>query len=118
MLNRSRFSEKGDGEGFTDKVDNVYNSSTYAYAMHTSKTGKLITALKKEAMLEAQNTIIFTWKLLMHQKSGQYGQRPGMTNIAALVALTLIIAFFTEIIISRVVSMLMFILMFMSSCWF
>ena len=32
-----------------------------------------------------------------------------MTNIAALVALTLIIAFFTEIIISRVVSMLMFI---------
>ena len=58
MLNRSRFSEKGDGEGFTDKVDNVYNSSTYAYAMHTSKTGKLITALKKEAMLEAQNTFV------------------------------------------------------------
>ena len=90
--------------------------------MYTGYTGKLISVFKKEAILAAQThlfpTIIFTWKLSMHQKSGQYRQHPGMTNIAALVALTLIIAFFTEIIISRVVSMLMFTLMFMSSCWF
>ena len=33
----------------------------------------------------------------MHQKNSQYVQRPGMNNIAALVVLALIIAFFTEI---------------------
>ena len=54
----SRFSEKGDGYGLTGKVDNIYISSTYAYAMHTDNTGKLISAFKKEAMLAAQNTFV------------------------------------------------------------
>ena len=67
-------------------------------------------------MLAAQNTFVsynhFHLKMInVPKKWSIWSQCPGMTNIAALVAMALIIAFFTEIIISRVVSMLMLMLM-------
>ena len=108
-------SGKGDDEVITAKLAmHIFPLPTLISNVHWLYW-RIDISVQKGGNIGSPNTFVshnhFHLKIIntMHQKSGQYRQHPGMTNIAALVAMTLILAFFTEIIISRVVSMLMFI---------
>ena len=109
-------SGKGDDEVITAKLAmHIFPLPTLISNVHWLYW-KIDISVQKGGNIGSPNTFVshnhFHLKIINAPKKWSiWSQCPGMTNIAALVALTLIIAFFTEIIISRVVSMLM--LMFM-----